>query len=98
MAFSKKTWKDRISQYGNRRILTDVQSGTEQTVTVERSEGTISEEGDAFNAANMNGLENRINSALADGKSFEVITQANFNELQRNSLLDDTVFYMIVED
>lgn len=59
MAFTKKTWKDRISEYPTRRQLTKTDGSTD-TVTVARDEGTISQEGDAFSAANMNDLEGRI--------------------------------------
>lgn len=59
MAFIQKTWKDRVAEFINRRTLTK-EDGTTELVTVERSEGTISQEGDAFSAANMNNLEQRI--------------------------------------
>lgn len=63
MAFVKKTWKDRIVQYANRRLLTKSGGEVEQ-VTVTRDEGTISEAGDQFNASNMNDLENRVKNAF----------------------------------
>lgn len=59
MGFTKKTWKNRIAEYINRRRLT-MEDGSTNLVTVARDEGTISQEGDAFNAANMNDLEDRI--------------------------------------
>ena len=59
MAFVKKVWKDRIAEYINRRLITK-EDGTQELVTVARNEGNISQEGDAFNAANMNDLEERI--------------------------------------
>ena len=37
-----------------------MEDGSTELVTVARDEGTISQEGDAFNAANMNDLEDRI--------------------------------------
>lgn len=59
MAYTGKTWKNRIVQYPNRRTLTDTNS--ESTVyTVARNEGEITQEGDAFSAENMNDLESRI--------------------------------------
>ena len=64
MAYSKKTWKDRITEYPNRRELTYSDSSTE-LVTVARSEGTISQEGDAFSAQNMNDLEGRIDNEFS---------------------------------
>jgi hypothetical protein len=61
--FVKKTWKDRIAEYINRRELTK-EDGSSELVTVSRSEGEISEEGDAFSAENMNDLEDRIDTAV----------------------------------
>ena len=65
MSFQKKNWLDRVSEYPLRRTLTKEGGGAE-TVTVARDEGLISVEGDAFNAANMNGLESRIADALEE--------------------------------
>ncbi len=65
MAFVKKTWKDRIVQYANRRLLTKSGGEVEQ-VTVTRDEGTISEAGDQFNASNMNDLEQRVEDGFDD--------------------------------
>ena len=65
MAFVKRTWKDRISEYPNRRTIND---GTiTKQVTVARDEGTITEVGDSFNATNMNDLETRIANAIGGG-------------------------------
>ena len=69
MAFNKKTWKDRVAEFINRRLLTK-EDGSTDLVTVARSEGTISVEGDAFNAETMNDLEDRVEAA--------------FNELSKN--------------
>lgn len=65
MAFVKKTWKNRIAEYINRRLLTK-EDGRTELVTVARDEGTISQEGDAFNAANMNDLEDRIEAGFTE--------------------------------
>lgn len=65
MGFTKKTWKNRIAEYINRRLIT-MEDGSASLVTVARDEGTISQEGDAFNAANMNDLEDRIEAGFAD--------------------------------
>lgn len=59
MAFEQKTWTDRLSEYPTRRQLTKSDGSTE-IVDVARLEGTISQEGDAFSAENMNNLEQRI--------------------------------------
>ena len=65
MAFVKRTWKDRISEYPNRRTIND---GTvTKQVTVARDEGVITEAGDSFSATNMNDLETRIANAVSGG-------------------------------
>ena len=58
--FTKKEWKNRLAEFAGRRTLTDVATGASQVVDVARNEGTISQEGDAFSAANMNEFEQRI--------------------------------------
>lgn len=65
MSFTTKQWKDRISEYPTRRTLTDTTSSAVSTVTVAREEGTISQEGDAFSATNMNDLETRISNGFS---------------------------------
>lgn len=75
MAFSRKTWKKRLSEYPTRRQLTYTDGSTE-IVDVARLEGTISQEGDAFSDTNMNDLEQRVADAfeecfqsVSDGKA-----------------------------
>lgn len=65
MAFEVKTWLDRIAEFPTRRRLTK-SDGTDELVTVAREEGTVSQEGDAFSAANMNNLEERIKAGFDD--------------------------------
>lgn len=65
MAFEKKTWLKRLTEYPNRRKLTKT-DGTTEIVTVERLEGTVSQEGDAFSEENMNNLEQRIENAITE--------------------------------
>ena len=77
MAFVKKTWKDRIAEFPTRRRLTK-EDNTSELVTVAREEGTLSQEGDAFSAENMNDLENRID--------------AEFTEVNGKLHEDDTLF------
>lgn len=79
MGFTKKTWKNRIAEYINRRRLT-MEDGSTNLVTVARDEGTISQEGDAFNAANMNDLEDRIQ------EGFDEINQSLTNKLDASSV------------
>ena len=63
MAFNKKTWLDRITEFPTRRTLTKSDQSTE-VVDVARNEGDIMQEGDAFSATNMNDLEQRIYNAI----------------------------------
>lgn len=65
MSFSKKTWKNRVTQFPTKRKLIHADE-TEEIVEVERAEGTVTEEGDVFSAGNMNDLENRIQSGIND--------------------------------
>jgi hypothetical protein len=64
MAFTKKVWANRESEHPTRRMLTPV-SGVENTYDISRSEGLVLADGDAFDAATMNDLENRIENADA---------------------------------
>lgn len=74
MAFAKKTWKARLVEFAGRRALKNV--STEETVIydVTRNEGTVSQAGDAFSAANMNDLENRIESEFNNLNASGAIT------------------------
>lgn len=65
MAFVKKTWVNRISEYPNRRIIND--GYVTKQVTVARDEGVVTQEGDSFTAENMNDLEERIYNATRGG-------------------------------
>ncbi len=62
MAFKKKTWKDRLVEFAGRRTLKRISGSadSQMVVDVSRNEGTVSQAGDAFSAANMNDLEQRI--------------------------------------
>ena len=64
MAFVKKNWVDRVSQYPNRRTIND--GATTKVVTVGRDEGTVSVAGTPINADTFNDLENRILAAFND--------------------------------
>ena len=61
--FEKKTWTDRITEYPKRRRLNEVE-GQPNIFDVDREEGIITSEGDAFNSTNMKSLENRIEVAF----------------------------------
>ena len=59
--FTKKTWADREVEHPNRRRIDIVQDNTTyQIIDVTRQEGVVTKSGDAFSAANMNGLETRV--------------------------------------
>jgi len=60
--FEQKIWRDRQAEHRGRRKL--VPTGTEQVFDVERAEGLVIEEGDAFDAATMNDLERRIAAGM----------------------------------
>lgn len=62
MAFKKKIWKDRLVEFSGRRLLKRISGSadSQMVVDVTRNEGTVSQAGDAFSAANMNDLEQRI--------------------------------------
>lgn len=88
MAFNKKTWKDRVSEQPQRRILTNVDNNEEMTVDVTRFEGIVVQEGDAFSANNMNDLENRIKATFdSDEATMNAINnKANTNATNISSL------------
>ena len=65
MAYEKKTWKNRQSEFPNRRTMTPV-DGQENTYDVTRNEGLVMEDGDAFDQATMNDLENRVESGISE--------------------------------
>lgn len=78
MAFIKKLWKDRISEFPNRRTIND--GHTVKQATIGRDEGIVTEEGDDFSAQNMNDLEQRIEDCFGDVQAlvgYEVAQQYN---------------------
>lgn len=91
MAYEKKTWVNRTTEYPTRRTLIPV-SGIANTYDVSRAEGETTTEGDTFSANNMNSLETRINSAF-DGKSIKVMTEADYN----NITPDNSVIYFLTD-
>lgn len=74
--YTQETWLDRDSPNPTRRTLTvesDVTQNNVRTITatVERAD-TPTQEGTAFNATNMNGLESRINNAFKPCMTYTV--------------------------
>lgn len=97
MGFTKKTWKNRIAEYINRRLIT-MEDGSTNLVTVARAEGTISQEGDAFNAANMNDLEDRIaaefdeiNQSLTNLGEYKILAESNSESTNNLVELSDSL-------
>ncbi|MBR2552865.1 MAG: hypothetical protein IKF05_07775 [Erysipelotrichaceae bacterium] len=81
MSFTKKTWVNRAVEYPGRRRLTSVST---DVYDITREEGSISAEGDAFNATTMNDLENRIEAgftaaAIVSGSSFTIPVNTAFS-------------------
>lgn len=94
--FESKEWVDRIAEYPNRRVLTDVNTNETQTVYVARSEGNISNEGDAFSAENMNGLEQRIQTAFETVPESSTITNIEVvTALPADAAKHTTTLYLI---
>lgn len=91
--FTPKEWKSRLVEFAGRRLLRNVANGETVTYDVSRSEGQVSQEGDAFNTKNMNDLEQRISNGFANAKT-------NIDSLNRDlggcSLEQDGVDFYIV--
>ena len=64
MAFVKKTWVDRDSEYPNRRSLTDPTTGTTEIRDIGLAEGDVYVEGTPLKASEWNDLEQRIEDAI----------------------------------
>jgi hypothetical protein len=60
MPFTPKTWIDRNVEFPSRRQLTPINPNDFTLVDVALAEGEVFSEGEAWNASNMNDLENRI--------------------------------------
>ena len=67
--FTLKEWKARLVEFAGRRLLRNVANGETVTYDVSRSEGQVSQEGDAFNTKNMNDLEQRVANGFANAKT-----------------------------
>ena len=58
--YNQTDWKDHVTQYPNRRKITDNGDGTQ---TVEKAQGTIIQQGTAQSATNFNNAEGGIQDA-----------------------------------
>ena len=63
--FAAKEWKNRLVEFAGRRSLKNVTTNETTVYDVTRSEGHVSQEGDAFSAATMNDLEQRISEGFS---------------------------------
>ncbi len=91
MAFTKKTWVDRMVEFAGRRKLTNVSNSSSVVYDVERAEGVVQQEGTAFSAANMNDLETRIANAITATDSTVTTLNNNFNQL--STQITDYTYY-----
>lgn len=100
MAYQKKQWKNRVSDYPTRRLITPVGQGDAFVAEIERNEGTITEEGDPFNAATMNDLENRIEAGIGAGSAPIAPEEASSTASRAYSvnqfLIYDGKFYKVI--
>ena len=85
MAFIKKEWKDRLAEFAGRRRLTNIDTGEEMTVDVERDEGLVSQVGDSFSGKNMNDLEGRIEAAFTAFINFFLINSSGIHPVCHNT-------------
>ena len=95
----KKIWKNRTTEFPTRRTLMK-EDGSSEIVTVTRNEGTVSEEGDAFDADTMNNLEERIDAGFAElnGKlnRFGNLNVKSTNDGTLPNIIQKNGFYLIV--
>ena len=64
MSFTKKNWKDTVSEYPNRRKLKDIDTGNEMIYDVYMEQGNVTTAGNEWKASEMNDLEDRIDAAF----------------------------------
>lgn len=95
----KKIWKNRTTEFPTRRTLMK-EDGSSEIVTVTRNEGTVSEEGDAFDADTMNNLEERIDAGFTElnGKlnRFGNLNVKSTNNGSLPNIIQKNGFYLIV--
>lgn len=96
MAWTPKVWVDRTVQFAGRRLLTPV-AGVANTVDVTRAEGTVFAVGDLPDAAALNDLETRIDSAfnhLEDNLGWiDITSQCTWSPLLNTNLVGITQHY-----
>lgn len=85
--FVAKEWKARLVEFAGRRMLRNVANGETTTYDVSRSEGQVSQEGDAFNTKNMNDLEQRVANGFADAKTAVDTLSRDLNAINDNGAI-----------
>ena len=86
MAYSKKTWLQRIVENPGRRLLTA--TGTTNVWDITRNEGVVVQAGDAFSVANMNDMETRIETAFnAIDDWVDITSQCTWSSLLNTTAL-----------
>lgn len=85
--FTPKEWKARLVEFAGRRLLRNVANGQSATYDVSRSEGLVSQEGDAFNSKNMNDLEQRISNGFANAKTNIDALNRDLNAINDNGAI-----------
>lgn len=83
--FEKREWLNRQSQFPSRRRLTEV-PGVENVYEIDRAEGDIAETGNAFDADNMNDLEDRTHSAFSNLDDTDIFVTDPSNVFTANRL------------
>lgn len=71
MAFVKKVWKNRISEFFNRYRLENVKTGEAFNAYINLNDGAVEEQGDRLNAESLNDLEQRIEDGFNSVESYD---------------------------
>jgi hypothetical protein len=90
MAYESKKWIDRQVQFPDRREL--LKTNIDNVYTVERKEGEILEQGNRFDAENMNNLELRVSTGFKSIKDSEIAvvnTNKHFTATNLSGVLDE---------
>lgn len=80
--YTMTDWKDHVTQYPNRRIMTDNSDGT---VTLNKAQGTILQQGTPQSAKNFNNME----SGVFDAYVSSAILLQYFLQFERESKEND---------
>ena len=71
-------WKDHVTQYPNRRIITDNGDGTSNVV---KDQGTVIQQGTAQSATNFNNIEDGVQGATI---AAQIIEWGNLQQQRQN--------------